>query len=95
LQREWDQALEIINKRLENCITHLRSDLPINMVEQLKELKLDLILFALNENMKIGAKAARMLNMNRTTMVSMLQNELLPYIEKRKNEKINSREKSY
>ena len=87
MQRERDQALELINKRLNNCVMDIEDDIPIKLAEELRELKLDLILFALNENMNIATQAAKMLNMNRTTMVSMLHNELGPVIKKRKERK--------
>jgi hypothetical protein len=87
MQCDGNKALEIINNRMNECLCNIGCDIPINLADELKNLKLDLILFALEENLNIATHAAKMLNMNRTTMVSMLQNELAPVIGRRVDQK--------
>jgi transcriptional regulator with GAF, ATPase, and Fis domain len=93
MQCDRDRALEIINKRMNDCLCDLGCDIPIDLTDEIKNLKLDLIIFALKENLYVNTHAAKMLNMNRTTMVSMMQNELAPVIRKRKKAKRQSEDR--
>jgi hypothetical protein len=79
---------------MNKSLCDLGCEIPINLMDEVKQLKLDLILFALEENFNIATHAAKALNMNRTTMVSMLHNELDPIIKKRAKNKKTKKEAS-
>lgn len=81
-----DKAIELFMGRFNDCSMDLKDNMPIDLVGEIKNLKLDLILWALNETNKNATQAAKILNMNRTTMVSMIQNELAPVLQMRMKE---------
>lgn len=84
-----DEAIRIFLRRFDNCFMDLSDDLPIDLAGEIRNLKLDLILWAMNETNKNVTQAAKILGMNRTTMMSMLQNELAPVFAMRTKDKFS------
>ncbi len=87
MQCDGNKALELFLGRLNDCLWDITEELPIDIYDQIKNLKLDLIMWAMSETNKNATHAARLLNMNRVTMISMVQNELAPIIKRRAKEK--------
>jgi hypothetical protein len=84
-----DEAIRIFLKRFDSCLMDLGDNLPIDLSGEIKNLKLDLILWALRETNKNATQAAKILGMNRTTMVSMVNNELSTLLEMRRKDKFS------
>lgn len=70
--------------RLNDCLWDIHDNIPIDIVDEIRNLKVDLIDWAMLESHQNATHASRLLNLNRTTMVSMMQNELAPVIRRRK-----------
>lgn len=87
MQCDRDKALNLIYGRLNDCLWDIHDNLPIDLLDEIRNLKLDLILMAMEDSNKNATLAAKMLNLNRTTMISMVQNELAPVLERRQNKK--------
>lgn len=83
MQCDGNKALEIILGRLNDCLWDINDELPIDIYDEIRNLKLDLIMWAMDETNKNVTRAAKILNMNRVTMTSMVHNELAPLIRKR------------
>lgn len=90
MQCVGDKALEIILGRFNDCSYDINDRSPIDLLDEVRNLKIDLIFWALEETNNNASRAAKLLNINRTTMISMMQNELAPIINRR--EKIKAAE---
>jgi hypothetical protein len=93
MQCERNKALDLFFGRMNDCIDDIRDGIQINFADELRNLKLDLILWAMGEGHKNISRASKLLSINRTTMTSMINNELAPYIRKRKIEKRRSKDR--
>ena len=87
MQCDWDKALNIIFGRLNDCAFDIQDNIPIDLLDEIRNLKLDLIVWAIDESHKNVTHAAKKLNLNRTTMTSMVQNELAPIIKRRSKDR--------
>jgi len=87
MQCDGNKALDIVYGRLNDNLHDLSDDIAIDLLDEVRNLKLDLILWAMDEAHKNITQAAKILNLNRTTMTSMVQNELAPIIERRSEDR--------
>jgi len=87
MQCDGNKALDIVYGRLNDNLHDLSDDIAIDLLDEVRNLKLDLILWAMDEAHKNITQAAKMLNLNRTTMTSMVQNELAPVIKRRSEDR--------
>lgn len=92
MQCDRDKALDLFYGRMNDCLDDIKENIKVNLADELKNMKLDLVLWAMDEANKNLTRAAKMLNLNRTTLTSMISNELAPYIRKRKIEKRKGKE---
>ncbi|NDC48739.1 MAG: hypothetical protein EBZ61_06625 [Micrococcales bacterium] len=93
MQCNRDRALDLFYGRMNDCLDDIKENIKVNLADELKNMKLDLVLWAMDEANKNITHAAKMLNLNRTTLTSMISNELAPYIRKRKVEKRRSKDR--
>lgn len=90
MQCVGDKALELVLGRYNDCAWDLLDNIPINLLDETRNLKVDLILWAMEESNKNITQAAKLLKINRTTLMSMMQNELAPVLNRREIKKAAS-----
>lgn len=94
MQCDRDKALDLFYGRMNDCLHDIQEGIPINLFDELKNLKLELICWAMNESHKNITHAAKRLCLNRTTMTSMITNELGALIAKKRREKKRLKDRS-
>lgn len=67
-----DKAIEIVKSRLELNTCDIQYDLPIDLYKEIVELKKELLAWALEESYGNKTLAAKLLNMNRSTFMTLL-----------------------
>lgn len=67
-----DKAVEIINDKLNLNICDINDYYPIDLFQEILELKKELLNWALEESFGNKTQAAKLLNMNRTTFITVL-----------------------
>jgi len=80
-----DEGLNIFYGRLNDCLLDIREEIPVDFYEEIRNLKAELAIWAVRASNKNITHAAKMLNLNRTTLTSMMENELAPYIINKKS----------
>jgi transcriptional regulator with GAF, ATPase, and Fis domain len=76
MQRDRNKELHFLENRLNQCVVKLDKHNKIDFTDEMRRMKKDLVEWAMSEAQNNISQAARMLKMKRTTVQSIILNDL-------------------